>query len=55
VSGTAQLVPYDKRPTAITGTWSDIERTAEYVYLTAEKDSNEFELAEAVLVLVTPR
>lgn len=39
------------RPTAITGTWSDLERRAEYLYENADVGSDAQELAEAVLVL----
>lgn len=39
-------------PSAITGTWSDLEGYARYAYETKATDSGEYELAEAVLVLL---
>jgi hypothetical protein len=38
--------------TAITGTWSDLERHARYVYENADEQSSEWMLSEAVLVLL---
>ena len=39
-------------PAAITGTWSDLERRARYLYETADTASDAWEMAEAVLVLL---
>lgn len=39
-------------PTAIQGTWTDVERRARYLLATAGPLSDEYQMAEAVLVLL---
>ena len=39
-------------PGAITGTWSDMEQTAWSIYRDADRNTTEWALAEAVLVLL---
>jgi hypothetical protein len=43
---------WDTYPRAVTGTWSDVERRALYLYENADEQSAAHEMAEAVLVLL---
>jgi hypothetical protein len=44
--------PWLSYPQAITGTWSDLERRAKYLYENGAEGNDTHDLAEAVLVLL---